>query len=58
MHEPLRLNVIIEAPTEAIDTVIAHHDDVRALISNQWLHLFAIDAHGRLQRWTASGSWA
>lgn len=58
MHEPLRLNVIIEAPTEAIDTVIAHHDDVRALISNQWLHLFAIDDHGTLQRWHASGSWA
>lgn len=58
MHEPLRLNVIIEAPTEAIDSVIAHHDDVRALISNQWLHLFAMDEHGTLQRWTGSGSWA
>ncbi len=58
MHEPLRLNVIIEAPTEAIDSVIAHHDDVRALISNQWLHLFAMDEHGSLQRWTGSGSWA
>ena len=57
MHEPLRLNVIIEAPTDAIDTVIAHHADVAALIENQWLHLFAMDEHGKLQRWTGSGSW-
>jgi uncharacterized protein YbcC (UPF0753/DUF2309 family) len=56
-HEPLRLSVIIEAPTDAIDTIIAHHDDVRDLVNNQWLHLFAMDDHGRLQRWTGLGRW-
>lgn len=42
VHEPLRLSVVIEAPTEAIDAVIDRHENVRALVENGWLHLFAL----------------
>jgi uncharacterized protein YbcC (UPF0753/DUF2309 family) len=48
MHEPLRLNVIIEAPREAMDQVIARQDMVRDLVMNGWLHLFAMDDEGRV----------
>ena len=33
-HEPLRLNVVIEAPTAAMDEVLAQHDHVRHLVEN------------------------
>lgn len=48
IHEPLRLNVVIEAPIEAINTVIEKHEQVRALVDNGWLHLFAVDEGGRI----------
>jgi uncharacterized protein YbcC (UPF0753/DUF2309 family) len=48
VHEPLRLNVLIEAPIEAITGVIAKHQTVRDLVENRWLHLFAISEDGRV----------
>ncbi|GAA4227594.1 hypothetical protein GGQ68_004122 [Sagittula marina] len=46
IHDPLRLSVLIEAPEEAIQTVLDAHDDVRALFENRWMHLFALkDGH-------------
>jgi uncharacterized protein YbcC (UPF0753/DUF2309 family) len=46
-HEPLRLAVMIEAPTAAITDVLAKHEGVRALFDNGWLHLFALE-QGRI----------
>ena len=45
-HEPLRLNVIIEAPIDAMNDVLAKHDGVRDLVDNGWLHLLAMDDSG------------
>ncbi|RYU57411.1 DUF2309 domain-containing protein [Methylolobus aquaticus] len=47
VHEPLRLMVFIEAPTAAIDRVIARHAHVRELVANGWVHLFAIADEGK-----------
>jgi hypothetical protein len=47
IHQPLRLNVVIEAPIEAINAVITKHEDVRALVDNGWLNLFALNQSGR-----------
>lgn len=47
-HDPLRLTVCVEAPRDAIREILARHDGVRALFDNGWLHLFALDAEGRL----------
>jgi uncharacterized protein YbcC (UPF0753/DUF2309 family) len=46
VHEPLRLNVVIEAPLAAINGVIAKHAAVRELVDNRWLHLFALSERG------------
>ena len=46
VHEPLRLMVLIEAPTAAIDRVIARHAHVRELVVNGWIHLFAVADQG------------
>jgi len=54
VHEPLRLTVCIEAPREAITEVLRRHESVRALFDNRWLHLFALDATGRMA-WRYAG---
>lgn len=41
-HEPLRLSVLVEAPTEAMTDILRRHDGVRQLFDNGWLHLFAL----------------
>jgi len=57
LHEPMRLAAVIEAPTEAIDAILARHAHVRCLVENDWLHLFAISESGKILRRTAEG-WA
>ncbi len=57
-HEPLRLAVYVEAPTEAIGSILARHPDVRALFDNRWLHLFALGADGRVAaRYAGDLAW-
>lgn len=58
VHEPLRLSVVIEAPLDAINAVIAKHAMVRDLVDHKWLQLFAIDADGHLQRYWGQGNWS
>ncbi len=43
IHEPLRLNVFLEAPKSEIDRIVARHELVRELVENRWLYLFQID---------------
>lgn len=50
MHTPLRLTVVIDAPRDMIDAVIAKHQVVRELVEHQWLYLQCLDSDhpGRL----------
>ncbi|MEZ4591966.1 MAG: DUF2309 domain-containing protein [Chloroflexota bacterium] len=58
IHEPLRLNVMIEAPTSAMSQIIARHETVRHLLDNQWMYLFALDDAGRVaHRYVGRGRW-
>ena len=57
MHEPMRLNVFIEAPQAAMDDVIAGNPLVRQLVENAWLHLFQIDDEGRIHRRGLDRQW-
>lgn len=57
MHEPMRLNVFIEAPRAAMDEVIAGNSLVRNLVENAWLHLFQIDDDGRIYRRGLDRQW-
>lgn len=47
-HEPSRLNVIIEAPIEAINDILKKHEPIRQLCDNQWLHLLAMNKDGKI----------
>lgn len=57
VHEPLRLNVFIEAPEAAMDGVLEKNANVRALVENGWLHLHALRAEGNILRRRGPGAW-
>ncbi len=58
IHEPLRLTVMIEAPIEAMNDIIARHDTVRQLVDNDWLYLFALDNDGKVtHQYTHDLTW-
>ncbi len=46
IHEPLRLHVLIEAPRDRISAILARHENVRQLVENGWLLLFAMEDEG------------
>ena len=47
-HEPQRLNVIIEAPIDAMSKILKKHESVRQLCDNQWIYLFAMNKDGKV----------
>ena len=55
LHTPLRLTVVIDAPREAIDTVIAQHETVQQLVNNRWLYLMRFE--GELMEIYRQGCW-
>lgn len=57
-HEPVRLTVVIEAPADMIEQVLANHAEVRQLVDHQWLHLTRIDPlDNRCYRYVPGRSW-
>jgi uncharacterized protein len=57
-HEPVRLKVVIEAPLEAINRVLAAHPDVRDLCDNGWVQLLAMDDFGAVaNRYSGDLRW-
>jgi uncharacterized protein YbcC (UPF0753/DUF2309 family) len=57
-HCPVRLAVVIEAPTHAIDAVLARHAGVRQLLDHGWLQLYQISPAGTSLRAYAAASWS
>ena len=56
-HDALRLTVLLDAPTEAISSVLARHPAVAALFDNGWLHLIAMTGGEISARYRPGGSW-
>ncbi len=55
-HEPVRLQVVIAAPLDAISDIINRHALVENLARNGWLHLIAVD-EGQFYRLDVDGKW-
>jgi uncharacterized protein YbcC (UPF0753/DUF2309 family) len=47
-HEPLKLNVIIEAPIDAMNAILEKHKNVRDLCDNEWITLHAMNENGQV----------
>ncbi|MEM7709855.1 MAG: putative inorganic carbon transporter subunit DabA, partial [Pseudomonadota bacterium] len=56
-HEATRLAVVIAAPTDAIDGVLAAHPGVHALFVNGWLSLHAMADDGQLTHRHSAAGW-
>ncbi len=55
-HEPLRLNVVIEASRDRIDSILDRHGSIRDLVDNGWLRLCCSDAKSHYL-YQAGGDW-
>ncbi|WP_404401909.1 DUF2309 domain-containing protein [Idiomarina seosinensis] len=53
MHQPVRLQVVIEAEESAIRNALAKAADFNQLFSNQWLAVYRLDEQGELSELTA-----
>lgn len=57
-HLPQRLNVVIEAPIEAIMQVLKNHPSVKALCDNSWITLLHMDENGKINnRYIGDSKW-
>jgi uncharacterized protein YbcC (UPF0753/DUF2309 family) len=57
-HEPLRLSVFLEAPPQDISAVLGRQPEVRQLVENGWIHLFALEPGGpQCWRYQPGGEW-
>ena len=58
-HEPLRLQVIVEAETTRIEMVLDAQPGVRELVDNDWVRLFALDPDkdAGVSRWVPGHGW-
>jgi len=57
-HEPQRLNVIIEAPIEAMNIILEKHQSIRDLCDNGWIYLLAMDGEGKVShRYSGNLIW-
>jgi len=57
-HEPLKLNVVIEAPIEAMNQILSTHQSVRDLCGNGWINLLAMDENGKVSmRYAGKFQW-
>lgn len=56
-HQPIRLNVYIDAPKEAINMIIQKHSMVKDLLENQWLFLFQWDYDSKIIWLYKNGGW-
>lgn len=56
IHEPLRLLTVIDAPRDAVAAIIARHNNVRDLLTNDWMHLLVKDEE-QFYRFTPQQTW-
>jgi uncharacterized protein YbcC (UPF0753/DUF2309 family) len=57
-HLPQRLNVVVEAPTHAMNAILENHKSVSDLCDNGWINLLAMNEEGKIhKRYDGRGVW-
>jgi hypothetical protein len=54
-HQPSRLHVLIQASQSNIERVLNKHAEVKKLVENEWIHLFAFETGSQLTQRTLNG---
>lgn len=58
-HKPLRLSVLIQAPTSRIEAILDRNDNLKALLDNEWIYLLVMDPTNgnKVQRYEKDMPW-
>lgn len=57
-HSPQRLNVIIEASIDSINSVLEKNESIKQLCDNSWITLLKLDSDGKIShRYTKDCAW-
>lgn len=57
-HLPQRLNVIINAPLNSINSILQKHKNVKQLFDHSWISLLRLDSNGKIShRYTKDFQW-
>ena len=57
-HLPQRLNVVIEAPIQAINKILQQHHSLKQLFDNRWISLLHLNEAGEIdQRYNSNFQW-
>ncbi|MDX1444934.1 DUF2309 domain-containing protein [Lishizhenia sp.] len=57
-HQPQRLNVIIDAPQDAINAILDKHEGLKQLCDNNWIKLLHLNENGDIDsRYTKDLEW-
>jgi len=51
-HSPLRLLIVIQAPSEYVERLLSNDSTLREKVRNGWLRLASIDPQGRWKNWS------
>ncbi|RLL45455.1 DUF2309 domain-containing protein [Oceanobacillus piezotolerans] len=53
-HQPLRLLIVIQAPSSYVKRLLSNHPAFRKKVDNNWIHLVSMDADGNWIEWSSS----
>ena len=58
-HQPLRLSVLIQAPTDRVSSILERNDKLRNLLDNNWIYLLVMDPleDNKVKRYTTKVNW-
>lgn len=57
-HQPLRLSVVIHAPSEWVKDIINRNEHIKTLIDNEWLYLMVMDPQKSNEVKSYDKNWA
>jgi uncharacterized protein YbcC (UPF0753/DUF2309 family) len=46
IHQPIRLQVIVESPLENVKEILSRHESIRNLVQGEWIKMIVIDPSG------------
>ncbi|WP_366519389.1 putative inorganic carbon transporter subunit DabA [uncultured Dokdonia sp.] len=58
-HQPLRLSVLVQAPTERVELILRQNEHLKTLLDNEWIYLLVMDPlqENRIKRYKKDFKW-
>ena len=58
-HQPLRLSVVIETPTDRVEKILEEQPHLKNLLDNEWIYLLVInpEENREIKRYAPGLNW-